>query len=130
MVNVILPGTYITVRDEGLISVGGISTGNIGIFGSAVEGDINKVFTLSSLTDAKDIFGPKPPPKTYPNADAVTLLKAMELLFANGASTVYAVRTADDTADKYGAALALLENEIVNIGLLAGEDASKTDMVT
>src|SRR5882672_12258736 len=59
MVNVILPGTYITVRDEGLISVGGISTGNIGIVGSAVEGDINKVFTLSSLTDAKDIFGPK-----------------------------------------------------------------------
>ena len=83
MVNVILPGTYITVRDEGLISVGGISTGNIGIVGSALEGDINKVFTLSSLTDAKDIFGPKDK-KTYTNADAVTLLKAMELLFANG----------------------------------------------
>jgi hypothetical protein len=130
MVNVILPGTYITVRDEGLISVGGISTGNIGIVGSAVEGTVNKVFTLSSLTEAKDIFGPKPPPKTYANADAVTLLKALELLFANGASTVYAVRAEDDTADKYEPALALLENEIVNIVLLAGQDASKTDMVT
>ena len=31
----ILPGTYIEVRSEGLIGVSGISTGNIGIVGTA-----------------------------------------------------------------------------------------------
>jgi hypothetical protein len=34
----ILPGTYIEVRAEGLISVGGISTGNIGVVGTASRG--------------------------------------------------------------------------------------------
>lgn len=35
MPEMILPGTYIEVRDEGLISAGRISTGNIGIVGTA-----------------------------------------------------------------------------------------------
>ena len=33
--NLILPGTYIRVRSEGLIGVAGISTGNIGVFGTS-----------------------------------------------------------------------------------------------
>ena len=45
MPDVILPGIYITVRDEGLITVGGVSTGNIGIVGAAVEGNADKVYT-------------------------------------------------------------------------------------
>lgn len=128
MPDVILPGIYITVRDEGLITAGGVSTGNTGIVGTAVEGDANKVYTLSSLTEAKEIFGPKPD-NTYPSPDDQTLLKAVELVFGNGGSTVYAVRATDDTADKYDAALALLENEIVNIVLLAGQDVTNSDMV-
>ena len=36
--NLILPGTYIRVRSEGLIGVAGISTGNIGVVGTAVAG--------------------------------------------------------------------------------------------
>ncbi len=56
MPDVILPGIYITVRDEGLITVGGVSTGNIGIVGAAVEGDADKVYTLSSLTEARDLW--------------------------------------------------------------------------
>ena len=60
MPDVILPGIYITVRDEGLVTVAGVSTGNIGIVGIAVEGDTDKVYTLSSLTEAREIFGPNP----------------------------------------------------------------------
>lgn len=120
MANVILPGTYITVRDEGLISVGGISAGNVGIVGTALEGEANKVYTLSSLTEARETFGPlrqKEKEYTREQLESATLPKALELLFGNGASTVYAVRTEDETPDTYGEALALLEKEIVNLVL-------------
>ncbi|MCK6626850.1 MAG: phage tail sheath subtilisin-like domain-containing protein [Anaerolineae bacterium] len=134
MTDVILPGIYITVRDEGLISVGGVSTGNIGIVGTAEGGELNKVYTLSSLTEAKEIFGP---PKDAPannapskkNVVEPTLLKALELIFGNGGRTVYAVRVDNATADKYETGLALLENEIANIIVLAGQDVTNSDMV-
>ncbi len=122
MANVILPGTYITVRDEGLIGVGGVSVGNVGVVGTAGQGDVNKVYTLSSYTGAKEIFGA--------DESAGTLLKSLQLIFGNGASNVYAVRAAKDTANDYETALAALENELVNIVLLAGQDAGKADMMT
>lgn len=131
MANVILPGVYITVRDEGLIGVGGVSTGNIGIVGTALEGTVNKVQLLGSFTDAKATFGPKPDidyTKSSPPPEKVTLLKALELLFNNGASTVYAVRADAEAADSYGAALDALANETINIVLLAGQDASNKGM--
>lgn len=125
--DVILPGIYITVRDEGLITAGGVSTGNIGVVGTAVEGDSKKVYTLTSLTEAKEVFGRKP------NVDykkpSETLLKALELVFANGGNTVYAVRADGDTPEKYETGLAMLENEMVNIVFLAGQDVSNAEMV-
>lgn len=128
MTNVILPGIYITVRDEGLISVGGISSGNIGIVGTAVEGATNQVYTLSSMTEAKEIFGRKEG-ASYQNPSE-TLLKSLELIFGNGGSTVYAVRAQSDTPDDYDAALAELETDIANIVLLAGQDSSNAAMVS
>lgn len=128
MTNVILPGVYITVRDEGLISVGGVNTGNIGIVGTALEGTTNKVYTLSSLTEAKESFGPRQG-GTYKKNASETLLKALELVYGNGGGTVYAVRAEGDTAANYETALAALENEIVNIVLLAGQDVSNAEMV-
>ena len=133
MANIILPGVYITVRDEGLITVGGVSTGNVGIVGTSLEGTTNKVEMLGSYAEATAIFGAQAGvdySKASPAADKVTLVKALEILFANGASTVYAVRAAAETADSYAAALDILSNEIVNIVLLAGQDASNKDMVT
>ena len=35
--NLILPGTYIRVRSEGLIGVAGFSTGNIGVVGYGIR---------------------------------------------------------------------------------------------
>ncbi|HAP63374.1 MAG TPA: phage tail sheath protein, partial [Cytophagales bacterium] len=40
MAEIILPGTYIKVFDEGLVSAGAVSTGNIGIVGTASKGPL------------------------------------------------------------------------------------------
>lgn len=83
--NLILPGTYIRVRSEGLIGVAGISTGNIGIVGTASQG-AGVTHNLSSAADAQVAFG---------DSDAVTartrnLTRIIGELFRSGARTVYA----------------------------------------
>lgn len=97
MPETILPGTYITVRDEGLITAGQVATGNIGIVGTASKGPINEVQILGSFTEAKAIFGDK---GTWNNnaTDNLTLIRSLEYIFNNGGSKVYAVRTAASTA--------------------------------
>lgn len=128
MAEMILPGVYITVKDEGLISVGGISVGNIGIVGTARTGEDNKVEILSSFADAKKKFDkpdvPVVPPAEGSTAPEYNLLKALELIFGNGARTVYAVKAATNDEAGYKPALAKLENKLVNIVLLAGKDVS------
>jgi len=97
----ILPGTYIDVRAEGLIGVGGISTGNIGVVGTASRGPVNKLFVISSYSEALDLFGPYDawPAAATDQANALTLTRTIEQLFRGGASTVYAVRVGDFTGD-------------------------------
>jgi len=97
MAEVILPGTYITVRDEGLISVGGVVTGNIGIVGTAAKGPVNTVQILGSFTEAREIFGDADPWQGG-TQNELTLVRALELVYNNGGRTVYAVRTASDAA--------------------------------
>ncbi|MEH2291326.1 phage tail sheath C-terminal domain-containing protein [Nostoc sp.] len=93
MVETILPGTYITVLDEGLISAGSIASGNIGIVGTADKGPVDKVKIISSFSEAKEIFGES---NTWEdgNKNDLTLIRALELIYNNGGQTVYAVRTA------------------------------------
>jgi hypothetical protein len=93
----ILPGTYIDVRAEGLIGVGGISTGNIGVVGTASRGTLNKVFVISSYSEALDLFGPYDawPAAASDQANALTLTRSIEQIFRGGGSTVYAVRVGD-----------------------------------
>ncbi|GCL50215.1 hypothetical protein NIES3804_17820 [Microcystis aeruginosa NIES-3804] len=88
MVEAILPGTYITVRDEGLISAGQVVSGNIGIVGTAAKGPVDEVQILASFSEAKAIFGEIDP------ARQLTLIQALEQIYNNGGKTVYAVRTA------------------------------------
>jgi hypothetical protein len=94
----IIPGTYIEVRAEGLIGVSGIATGNAGAVGTASRGPLNEVRLLGSYAEAVDTFGdpdPWPDLKTsQPNA--LTLTRTLEQLFTGGASTVYAVRIAQE----------------------------------
>jgi hypothetical protein len=92
MVEAILPGTYITVRDEGLISAGQVVSGNIGIVGTAAKGPVDKVQILGSFSEAKEIFGDIDPDRQ------LTLIQALEQIYNNGGKTVYAVRTATNAA--------------------------------
>src|SRR5206468_703649 len=91
----ILPGTYIEVRSEGLIGIGGISTGNIGVVGTANRGPVNEVVILGSYTEALDTFGSY---DRWPGTDTtapLTLTRTLEQIFTGGGSTVYAVRVAN-----------------------------------
>jgi hypothetical protein len=88
----IIPGTYIEVRAEGLIGVSGVAAGNVGIVGTAAKGPLDEVVVLTSFSDARDVFG------DYDgwvdgSSSELTLVRALQQGFNNGASTVYAVRT-------------------------------------
>lgn len=96
----VLPGTYIEVRSEGLIGASAVSTGNLGIVGSAASGTPGKVVALSSYAEALDAFGP---PDAYSAAaidHPLSLVRALQLAFIGGARNVWAVRIAagDPTA--------------------------------
>ncbi len=90
----IIPGTYIEVRAEGLIGVSGIATGNVGVVGTASKGPVGTPVVLSTLSDAREVFG------DYDawaggSANELTLVRALQQVFGNGGSTVYAVRVAN-----------------------------------
>ena len=93
----ILPGTYIEVRAEGLIGVGGIATGNVGVVGTASRGPVNQVVVLGSYSEAVDTFGAydRWPDAKADQPKALTLTRTLEQVFKGGASTVYAVRVAN-----------------------------------
>lgn len=99
MPEIILPGTYITVRDEGLITAGRVVTGNIGLVGTAAKGPLNQVKIISSFTEAKELFGDADPWQGG-NQNELTMIRALEYIFNNGGRTVYAVRTAAGTPAK------------------------------
>src|SRR5205807_6432002 len=82
----IIPGTYIEVRAEGLIGVGGIATGNIGVVGTGNRGPLNEVVILGSSADALAVFGtPDPFPDDPAGTAHLTLARTLEQLFAGGA---------------------------------------------
>lgn len=109
-----IPGTFIEVRAEGLITVGGVSTGNIGIVGSSSKG-VGGTHILSDYEGAVETFG------AYA-AGEFNLTRALELLYQNGASTVFARALAADNLgrDAFTAAFNELAKDDVNI-LIAPE---------
>lgn len=102
----ILPGTYIEVRAEGLIGVGGIATGNLGIVGTANRGPLDRPVVLGSFQEALDTFGAYDAWADPATADTppLTLTRTLEQAFRGGASTVYAVRVANLADDETMAA--------------------------
>jgi hypothetical protein len=92
----IIPGTFIEVRAEGLIGVGSIATGNIGIVGTAARGTRNAVVALGSYGEAIENFGDYDSFTSPINAgNPLTLVRALEQAFRGGARNVYAVRIAN-----------------------------------
>jgi hypothetical protein len=88
----VIPGTYIDVRAGGLISAGGVSSGVVGIIGTARMGPVGEPVTLSGPAHARDVFGSADPfTRSEDTGYPLTLVRALELLYGNGASDVIAV---------------------------------------
>lgn len=117
MAEAILPGTYITVRDEGLISAGSIASGVIGIVGTAAKGEVNKVYALGSISEAQEIFGDSDEWQDGKMGE-LTLIRALELIYKNGGQQVYAVRTAKEE-DVKSATYTLIKSGQVSLLLTA-----------
>lgn len=93
MAETVLPGVSIEVRAEGLIIPLGVTVGNLGVVGTASKGPINTPVILGSYTEAQEIFGPYDP-WIDGASDELTLVRALELAFNQGATTAIAVRVA------------------------------------
>src|SRR4051794_38806910 len=100
MAEMLIPGTYIEERAEGLISAGQVATGIVGVVGPAGRGPVGPPVTLSGFSAARDTFGPADP-YAGPNdgANPLTLTRALEHVYNNGAAGVIAVRAAGSTQD-------------------------------
>ncbi len=86
----VVPGVFVAVRPEGLVSVGGISTGNIGIVGTASKGTDAPGVThiVGDYATALALFGPYD--ASGQGGEKFNLTRALEIAFRNGARTVYA----------------------------------------
>lgn len=99
MSEMIVPGTYIDVRAEGLISAGRIASGIVGVIGTASSGGVGVPVTLSGFANAREIFGlPDDHANPADGQNPLTLTRALQYIYGNGASTVVAVRVAKSTA--------------------------------
>jgi len=117
----VIPGTYIDVRAEGLIGVGGLSTGNIGIVGTADSG-IGETHLLSDYGEAAPLIG------THgPFADGEPLLSlALQIAYRSGGGLTFAHGVAPGSAQPdYEAAFRELLKDDVNI-LVAPELGTDT----
>jgi len=95
MTQTIIPGTSIEVRPEGLISAGGVATGIVAVIGTARSGPVGEPVTLSGFGQARDVFGVADPfDRPEDGSHPLTMLRALEQLYNNGASSVVALRVA------------------------------------
>ena len=99
MAEMIVPGTYIDVRAEGLISAGRIATGVVGVVGTAASGPLNQAVTLAGIAQAREMFGaPDDYAQPEDGSHPLTLTRALQYVYGNGASGVIAVRIAGSSA--------------------------------
>src|SRR5262249_34328684 len=87
----------IEVRPEALIIPGAITVGNVGVVGTAGKGPVGVPQLLGSYADALNTFG------AYDRwvdgtSGELTLTRALEQAYGFGATTVWAVRIADNNA--------------------------------
>ena len=99
MTETVIPATYVEVRSEGLSSTGGIGAGVVGVVGTAAGGVVGEAVALGGLADARELYG-APDEFTRPLGEVpLTLVRALELVYANGASSVVAVRVAGTASE-------------------------------
>jgi hypothetical protein len=119
----IIPGPYIKVLPEGLITPAAVPTGNVGIVGSA-ENAQGETLLLSGYPDAQTRLGPY---DAYDGGKGKhNLTRALELLYRNGGGVVYARSVAADADQSaYEAAFNELLKEDIQI-LVAPQLSTKT----
>src|SRR5262245_31847402 len=105
MTEAVLPGVLIEVRPEALIIPGAITVGNVGVVGTAGKGPVGIPQLLGSYADAVTTFG------AYDRwvdgaSGELTLTRALEQAYGFGATTVWAVRIADNNAAAAGVDIA------------------------
>ncbi len=122
----VVPGTYIRVDAEGLVGAPAVSTGNIGIVGTANSGTGNTSL-LSSYADATRLYGAYDPFAS--GAGHLNLPRALEILYRNGAGSVFAraVAPAADTAAFTAAFTELLKDDV---NLLVAPELSTDDALS
>jgi len=122
----IVPGVFVRVRAEGLIRAGGISTGNIGIVGTASNLADGQTIILSDYDGARNSFGEY---DAYANgAGTLNLVRSLQLIYQNGGRTVYArglAANADRQAFEDGFAELLKDD----INIVLAPELSYTDAV-
>jgi hypothetical protein len=91
MAEMILPGTYIEVRPEGLITPGRVTVGALGVVGTASKGPIGEPVILGSYAEARQHFGDY---DVWINGTSgeLTLVRALEIAYNHGATRVIAMR--------------------------------------
>ena len=117
----VVPGTYIRVSAEGLIGVGGISTGNIGIVGTAANVDA-ETHIIGDFATGGTQFGAYD--GSSGGSGTLNLTRALEIAYRNGARTVFArALAAGANQAAFSSAFDELIKEDVNI-LIAPELAT------
>ena len=71
--------------------------GIVGVVGTAASGPVGRPITLGGFSNAREIFGvPDDFDRLEDGTNPLTLVRALEHIYNNGASTVMAVRVAGD----------------------------------
>lgn len=120
----VVPGVYVQVRAEGLIGAPAVSTGNIGVVGTA-SGGTGRTLLLSEYREGLTAFGDY---DAYAGGTGtLNLVRALEVAYRNGAGVVFARAVgADADATDFSAAFEELVKDDVNILIapeLSTEDA-------
>ena len=87
---IVVPGVFVRVQAENLITAGGVSSGNIGIVGTAAAADgvtnaLEQTHILSSIADARQLYALS----DAVSAGTLNLMRSIEILFRSGARTVF-----------------------------------------
>lgn len=87
---IVVPGVFVRVQAENLITAGGVSSGNIGIVGTAavaagVTNALDQTHILSSIADARQLYALS----DAASVGTLNLMRSIEILFRSGARTVF-----------------------------------------
>ncbi len=124
---IVVPGVFVRVQAENLITAGGVSSGNIGVVGTAegaagVTDALNKTHILSSIADARKYYALS----DAASAGTLNLMRSIEILFRSGARTVFShAIPASSNQQAFSEAFEELVKDDVNI-LVAPELATET----